>query len=122
MANLKATPKTFAEALEVLNGKHSIRLGNNTYLESFTDGTQTDLIAVRLHSTQVVKFWADGRVTLHTGGYHTMTTKERLNQFIDRLVSGRCSNVIRPTKYEWFYQGQDTEPLSFEEGMNVASL
>jgi hypothetical protein len=114
MANLKATPKTFAEALEVLNGKHSIRLGNNTYLESFTDGTQTDLIAVRLHSTQVVKFWADGRVTLHTGGYHTVTTKERLNQFID----GR----VYQSKYEWFYQGQDTEPLSFAEGMNVASL
>ncbi|MGA3200163.1 MAG: hypothetical protein ABSD89_12280 [Halobacteriota archaeon] len=26
MSKLKATPKNFAEALEVLNGKHSIRL------------------------------------------------------------------------------------------------
>ena len=30
MANLKATPKTFAEALEVLNGKHSIRLNRTS--------------------------------------------------------------------------------------------
>jgi hypothetical protein len=34
MAKLKATPKNYAEALAVLAGRESVRLGNNTYLET----------------------------------------------------------------------------------------
>ena len=101
MAKLKATPKNFAEALEVLGNRSSIRLGNNTYLESFTDGTQTDLIAVRLHST-----------------------KERLNQFIDGKVyqqkyawfyvaPAAVTVPGIPCSLDW------GNPVAFEDGMNI---
>lgn len=112
MAQLKATPKNFAEALEVLNGKHSIRLGNNTYLESYTDGTQTDRICVRLHSTNIVQFFPDGRVTLHTGGYHTTTTKERLNQFI--------SARVYQSNYDWFVRANGSD-VEFSEGFTLTA-
>lgn len=116
MAKLKAAPKNFAEALEFLHvsgGLHCVvRLGNNTYLECFTDGTQIDLIAVRLHETQVVKFYPDGRVTLHTDGHRTVTTKERINHFI--------TGKVWQKNHVWFY----TSPchgwtVEFEEGMAV---
>jgi len=119
MAKLKATPKNFAQALAVLNGKLSVRLGNNTYLESFTDGTQTDLIAVRLHSTRIVQFWADGRITLHTGGWQTVTTKDRINKFI----TGR----VYQKDYAWYVVGRDANgaydwdnPREFTEGMEIS--
>lgn len=50
MAKLKATPKSYAEALIVLQGKQSLRLGNNTYLEQRKQPGDclTERIAVRL--------------------------------------------------------------------------
>lgn len=114
MAKLKATPKSYAEAAELLAGRDSIRLGNNTYLENFHLG-----IAVRLHNTRIVVFHEDGRVTLHTGGYHTVTTKERLNQFI----KGR----VYQKSHAWFYVVNRGElgidwanPIPFEDGIDVS--
>jgi hypothetical protein len=106
MAKLKATPKNFVEAAEILQGRESIRLGNNTHLENFHLG-----IAVRLHNTRIVVFHEDGSVTLHTGGYRTVTTKDRINEFI----TGR----VYQKDYEWFYSVNGKEPVRFEEGIEV---
>jgi hypothetical protein len=114
MAKLKATPKNYAEAAEVLAGCDSIRLGNNTYLERDIMNN----ITVRLHSTDIVVFHKEGKTTLHTGGYRTVTTKERLNQFIKGRVYQKDHN--------WYYVvnrgelGIDwSKPIDFEEGMEV---
>lgn len=40
-----------------------------------------DCIAVQYHSTDVVTYWADGRVMLDTGGWYTATTKERMHGY-----------------------------------------
>ena len=113
MAKLKATPKNFAEAVAVLKDKISMRLGNNTYLEVSDPDPVHGFIGVRLHSTYIVKFWPDGQVTLHSGGYRTVTTKERINQFI--------VGHVRQTAYQWFYISPNgTKGTIFEEGMNVA--
>ena len=111
MAKLKATPKNYAEALEVLNGKSSMRLGNNTYLENHENG----VIAVRLHNTNIVVFYAHGRAELYSGGYQTVTTKERMNQFI----AGRVIQSNWTWRYEGFH-GMDRYTVPFEEGMNVS--
>lgn len=118
MAKLKSTPKNFEQAFAVLGNRDSMRLGNNTYLESYVDGTQIDRICVRLHGTNIVQFFSDGRVTLHTGGYWTVTTKDRINQFI----SGR----VYQKDHQWFYVGHNCDgalawdsPEDFTEGMNV---
>jgi len=62
MAKLKATPKNFAEAVEVLKDKISVRLGNNTYLEVTDADPVHGFIGVRLHDTYIVKFWSDGQI------------------------------------------------------------
>lgn len=122
MAKLKATPKNFAEALQFIlaegKGKLSLRIGNNTYLEYHTGhGTaMTENITVRLHHTHVVTFWPSGRITLHTGGYRTVTTKDRINKFI----AGR----VHQDQGKWYYTTFTPEfkiasQQVFEEGMAV---
>lgn len=126
MAKLKATPKNYADALAVLAGRTSVRLGNNTHLLAINErvysaGHITEeriTVAVNLHDTNIVKFYEDGRITLHTGGWQTVTTKDRINEFI----SGR----VYQKKHAWFYVGHNVEgaidwdnPIVFSEGLNV---
>ncbi len=113
MAHLKATPKTYQEAVAVLGGRKSIKLGYHAWLEQLGNPTSPlDVIAVRLHATDIVKFWADGQVTLHTGGYRTVTTKDRINEFI----AGR----VYQKYHRWWYSAGDSSPVvMFTEGMNV---
>jgi hypothetical protein len=58
------------------------KLANNTYLERRGEG----VIAVRLHSTDVVTLHKDGRVILESGGWRTVTTKDRMQNFSSLCV------------------------------------
>jgi hypothetical protein len=53
------------------------KLCNNTYLIR----RSSEEIAVRLHSTDVITFHSDGRIDIATGGWDTVTTKDRINSF-----------------------------------------
>ena len=127
MAKLKATPKNFEQALLALGLKDSVRLGNNTYLEvTAKDRDLVTEIGVRLHGTYIIRFHgafdSDGYrsyfTTLHTGGYYTVTTKERINHFI----SGR----VYQKAHQWYYVRNRGElgidwgkPVEFTEGIEV---
>lgn len=115
-AKLSATPKSFREALEIVQGNSVVKLGPNTVLESFTDGARIDLIAVRFYDTQIVKFWADGRVALSTGGHRTVTTANRINEFITGKVyqKGNVWYFVRhrgELGFDW------DNPVEFSEGL-----
>lgn len=56
--------------------RNSRKLANNTVAIR-----REHSIAVRLHQTDVVTFYADGRITLNSGGYRTRTTKDRINAY-----------------------------------------
>jgi hypothetical protein len=56
------------------------KLQNNTYLERRDNGA----IAVRLHATDVLSFFKDGSIQICTGGWHTITTVDRINSYIPR--------------------------------------
>jgi hypothetical protein len=58
------------------------KLQNNTYLEQ-----RGEDFAVRLHNTDVVTIHADGTCTLNTGGWDTVTTKDRINSYSPARVS-----------------------------------
>ena len=115
MAKLVAHPKSFSEAQLALKGKQSRKLGNNTFLEDLP-GLQ--FIGVRLHNTYIVRFHYNGKVTLHTDGWRTVTTKDRINEF----VSGR----VYQKNHVWFYVGHKADgslnwesPVEFTEAMEV---
>lgn len=71
---------TYHEADAQLNGRcHEHRkLQNSTYLER-RPGSD---IAVRLHQTDVLTFSPDGAITLDSGGWDTVTTKDRMNAYL----------------------------------------
>lgn len=59
------------------------------------------------HSTCVAKRAPDGRITLNTGGWRTVTTKLRMNQFANQHCNGEFS--VYQSNGLWFVRidGQD---------------
>lgn len=62
-----------AEALAFLGKRESRKVGHNTYMRR-EDGS----VVIRFHSTDIIKI-APGRMVLNSGGYKTVTTKDRFN-------------------------------------------
>jgi hypothetical protein len=65
---------TYATADATLGSRDRRKVANNTYLERRDEQT----IALRLHATDVVTF-RPGTITLDSGGWRTVTTKNRIN-------------------------------------------
>lgn len=58
-------------------GQNRRKVGNNSWLERREDGS----IALRLHNTDVVRWYPD-RIVMDTGGWHSRTTRDRMNWWI----------------------------------------
>lgn len=71
----------YSEANERLVGRcaRGRKLENSTYLEK-RDFDST--IAVRLHSTDIITFYKDGRIDVNTGDWNTVTTRDRLRRYL----------------------------------------
>lgn len=69
-----------------------------------------DHIAIRLHCTDVVKVYPDGTYVLNSGGWQTVTTKQRINTFSP-------ANVYQKD-WTWYLWPGDT---LFEDGIRVNS-
>lgn len=82
--------------------RESVKVGNNTYLERRGPST----IALRLHATDVLTFTPD-YVELNTGGWFTVTTKARLNQFGPVTISSDKGRwIVQPAGYDrWATDG-----------------
>jgi hypothetical protein len=82
-------PRSYAEADRMLHIKcdptrrpmDSRRIGNNTWLKRRED----DVIAVQYHRTDII-VWQAGRVWIYTGGWNTMSTRERLDRYLPERV------------------------------------
>lgn len=73
--------------------KNKRKLERNTYLER-----RGDNFAIRLHQTDVVTYKPDDSIVLNSGGWLTMTTKARINQFLPagiNLASDRGQWIVR---------------------------
>lgn len=102
---------TYTEAATLLSrGRNgSKKVGNNTYLERIDSET----IGVRLHSTFVVRIMANGSYSLHTGGWQTVTTKDRITAYSPaRLFQERG---------EWYVGKPVFGEVPFVDGMTVNS-
>jgi hypothetical protein len=80
MAQFKARITSYSEAAQFLGERNYRKVAHNTAVERKSG----DYIAVRLHGTDVVGFHADGRIVLRSGGWETVTTKDRINQCLPR--------------------------------------
>ena len=70
------TIRNYDEALDMLNGRTYKKIGHNTELVNGNDGS----IGIRYHNTVIVRYHANGTLTLNTGGYNTVTTFGRMGQ------------------------------------------
>jgi hypothetical protein len=100
----------YIEALEQLTGRCSNgrKVGNNTCLERRENGA----IALRLHSTDIITFGTDGATVLNSGGWRTVTTKDRLNRHLPdpwRVNSERGF---------WFLQ-RNGDSFPFADGVTI---
>jgi len=68
---------SYKDAEAKLGNKDRKKLENNTYLVRVDDKT----LGVKLHNTIVVYIHRSGNYTLDTGGWRTVTTKDRINRY-----------------------------------------
>lgn len=98
----------YQTASEKLTGRNRDRrkLENNTYLER-----RNEDIVVRLHSTDIITFKPNGDTVLNSGGWRTVTTKERLN--------GYAPISIGQKNGQWLVQKRNPAYIGWEETPNV---
>jgi hypothetical protein len=63
-----------------LGDRETRKIGNNTYARRLAGPFGP--IAVRLHQTDVVTAYCDGSVVLNSGGWRTVTTKDRIGRYL----------------------------------------
>ena len=69
------------ELLRRANGGRGMdrkKVANNTWVVQPTSGD----IYVRLHGTDILRYYADGRIEVNTGGWNTTTTLQRINAYL----------------------------------------
>ena len=72
----------------------SRKVGNNTYLVR-NSGVPGDSIHLKLHNTYIITWYADGRIELNTGGWKTVTTKARINEYLSGYYISQNRGVWR---------------------------
>ena len=104
---------THREALKLVHGstnRMQRKVANNTYARIEQNGD----VVFRLHSTDIVTIHPDNTATVKTGGWHSHTTKARINKY---LPSG---SYLYQQNWKWFLSDiQNCEGRPFEEGMLV---
>ena len=105
--------KSYEDAAEVLGTRVSRKIGNNTYLQRRSDG----VIAVKLHATDILVFEKGKGVRYESGGWRTVTTKDRMNEHGPARISqagGVWYVGIGPRPWD----GGQPLPI-FQDGMRV---
>jgi len=101
--------REFAKARNKSQGRPLCGRGNNTRLHR-VDDDGTPAYAVRYHATNVVVIEEGDIYTLNTGGWQTVTTKERINAF------GPVR--IWQEQFVWYVQPANRDHrIPFEDGM-----
>ncbi len=93
---------TFADAAKITAKRGVKTIANNTVLHRIDN----DTFGVRLHGTNVVLIHRDGTYTLNSGGWRTVTTKDRINKY--------SPAALYQKDWEW-YCGRGESFVFFDE-------
>lgn len=102
MSNLKleAPEATFEAWVQYVNNlPKSGKFASNTFArivrEIGEDGIVREVaVAITYHQTDIVTFHADGRIELYTAGWHTPTTKDRINRILPQRYGVSQTNFV----------------------------
>jgi len=104
---------TYAEIDAQLQGRNreSRKYANNTYWQR-----RGENIALKLHNTDIVTLYPNGDMSLNTGGWYTITTKERINRVLPRVFS------LYQDKGRWFLRNRiDNVTYGYMDRMRITS-
>lgn len=109
----------YQEAVAFLRGREQRNLPMpNTRAEwrAARGSAYPERVIIRLHSTAVVTIYSDGRRVLNSGGYMTMTTKDRMNRYA--FGTADTDNNVRQRLFVWqvTYHGQEH---AYADGMTL---
>jgi len=91
----------YREADAKLQGRcgQSRKVGNHTYVKRRWSGT----IALLLHATDIITWYPDGRIEVNTGGWDTVTTRDRINGFLPapwKVYGERSATIL--SNFRWY--------------------
>ena len=104
---MRKTKKEMLMGLGTIDKSRLLKGNTVVYRNAFDDN-----VYIRFHKTDILKFDGDGNVTLNSGGYHTITTKARLNEF-QRVVH------IYQKDYTWYVRLRNGKVVEFYDGIKI---
>jgi hypothetical protein len=102
---------TYITALSKIQGgrdKITRKIESNTYLIK-----KQNYIALKLHGTEVIMFYPDDSFSLSSGGWETVTTKDRINNYCPL-------GHIYQERNQWYYVLRNNI-YKFESGMKISA-
>lgn len=111
MTPIYPIPQTWIEWNNfIMKGRDKVRrpISNNTYVRR----KENNNIAIKLHQTDIIVITPRDSIILNTGGWMTVTTKERMNTFTRRGISVWQENKI-------WYLVVDQEQYNFADGITI---
>lgn len=106
MGQIKISKMTYHTANETLGTRDSRKIANHTYLQRRKD----DRISVLLHGTYIVTYYPNDYIVLRTGGWETVTTKDRISNSLFNIQLGSIKGnwTITDSKgREYYYKESD---------------
>jgi hypothetical protein len=108
---------SYESASKFLGGKKRKKLANNTWIQ-YAGVEMAPLhqrpIAVQLHNTYIVEYDSNKRIIrLNSGGYQTVTTKQRINQLLPYKYG------VTQKNHRWYVVYPDGEAVRFHDFMEI---
>jgi hypothetical protein len=102
-------PTSWQECDTIWNETRKRKLANNTYLEKLETG-----YGIKLHDTVVVVFSREGLIVLNSGGWLTVTTKERMNRYLPPPWS-----IYQKDRVWYVWNRQTDKSLPYADGFTI---
>lgn len=99
--------RSYQEAEAFLKGGNYRKIPSIRSTAVVRRGTYT--IGLKYHNTYVVTYFAGGAFSLETGGYKTVTTKKRMNDFTPYNVYQK--------NFDWFVGGNGLCTMPFQDSI-----
>jgi len=106
--------RSYEQANEYLGKKDSRPLRYKTRVNR-----RGENIAITHHDTDIITYQPSGSVIIDTQGWHTSTTKERLNNYLPIIRNNRWSQRIYQEDSIWYIEDGYRNSLVFADGMKL---
>lgn len=98
--NSKDVLEEYATFINAGRNSNYRKITGNTYVVKTSDTFGNVIYGIQYHRTVVSGIREDGSYFVNNGGYFTVTTKKRINEFLSKV--GNNHQIIQ-RKFQWFF-------------------